>query len=227
MQTINEVFDKFLVDQSARLTKTTFNRYRVVMELFEDYLNGYAYQCLEKEDATLFESKHGDGIEFCEIFGPEKIPGIDEFLGYFMIRKVAGSKELMKNTGTVMRKLITWLKNHSYIENQDFKLFMETVNELKDDLPKVVEFKEALSAVTNKNYSEQFESYQEGYFSITKVESGKLWLEDYIDSDLNIGPVIVSIQISSLAKVGWVINLELGRRDRKWYIIENGSVYPN
>lgn len=51
--------------------------------------------------------------------------------------------------------------------------------------------------------------------------------EDYIDSDIEIGPVIVPKEISSFIKEGWSVYLELRRKNNKWYIIGSGNVYPD
>jgi len=44
--------------------------------------------------------------EFCDIFGPEHIlSSIDEFLGYFMVRKVIAGKALLRTAGTTTKRL--------------------------------------------------------------------------------------------------------------------------
>lgn len=230
METINQVFEKFLSDQSRRLKMTTFNKYAGVIELFENYMDSYAHNYLEKEESELYWRKYyNEKKEFCEIFKIEKIGSseISEFLSYFMIRKVAGSKELMKNAGTVMRKLIKWLKDNSYIDNDKFRLLYEEVNDLKDDLLKVEELSDFLYEEATKNDLLQYEKYEEGYFTIKKVQTDRLWLEDYIESDIEIGPVIVSKKISSFAHEGWTAYLELGRKNNRWYITGSGKVYPD
>src|SRR4051794_16307264 len=41
----------------------------------------------------------------CRLFGAEKIiESLGEFLGYFMVRKVAASEELLRASGTIMAK---------------------------------------------------------------------------------------------------------------------------
>ncbi len=78
-----------------------------------------------------------------------------------------------------------------------------------------------------KNSFRQYEIYEESYFIIKKVEAGKLWFEDYMDSDMEIYSVFVSKKISSLAKEGWTAYLELGRKNKRWYITGSGKVYPD
>lgn len=66
----------------------------------------------------------------------------------------------------------------------------------------------------------------DGYFRVTKIESRKLWLEDYMGIKGMVSPVSVSTGISSMCKVGWVINLELGKTGKSWKMLECGNVYP-
>jgi len=231
METIVQVIEKFLADQKERLEKSTFIKYEDVMQLFEIYMNNYAYNYLEKNEQELFCNKYkNEKKEFCKIFGIEKlaVSEISEFLSYFMIRKVTSSKELMTNTGRVLSKFIKWLRENSYINNNEFELLYEAVNEIKSDLPKVVKLSNLFYEEATKNSLYQYEIYEESHFTIKKVEADRLWLEDYYsDSDMKIGPVIVPKKISSFVKEGWTAYLELGRKNKNWYITGSGNVYPN
>jgi len=52
------------------------------------------------------------------------------------------------------------------------------------------------------NPIDDFTERVDGYFRVTKIETRKLWLEDYMGSRGTVGPVSVSTEISSLCKVG-------------------------
>ena len=101
MKTIKQVFEEFLKEQQVRLKPSTYRRgYKDAMYLFEQCLNSYAYQYLDEKDSKLFDKLYNEkNKEFCEIFGPDKIGSseIGEFLDYFMIRKVMGSKRAHEN----------------------------------------------------------------------------------------------------------------------------------
>ena len=117
MKTIKQVLEEFLEEQQARLKPKTYSGYEDAIFLFEQCLNGYAYQYLNEEDSKLFDKLYNEkNKEFCEIFGPDKIgpAEIGEFLDYFMIRKVIGSKELMKTVGRVMKKFVKWMDEKGY-----------------------------------------------------------------------------------------------------------------
>jgi site-specific recombinase XerD len=139
MENLKKILDDFLSDQDERLSKRTYNDYRNVIELFEDYLNSYAYMHLSEEEQEDFEEKSIFGAEsFCEMYSADKLGSmeVDAFLTDFLIRKVMAQKSLMKKAITVMRKFSKWLKNNNYIDDDKFKKIYSTINENKDDLSK-------------------------------------------------------------------------------------------
>jgi hypothetical protein len=72
------------------------------------------------------------------------------------------------------------------------------------------------------NYTSDFDAY----FEIVKIEPGKLWLEDYLESGKEVGPVIVSEEISSKCKFGWPVSLCIAKTGKVWRILESGYVLP-
>ena len=108
--TISQVLVMFLLEQGKRLKHPTMRKYIQVIILLRNSLNNHAYLHLDKEENEFFDKLYGRGLEFCDIFGPEKIlPEIDKFLGYFMVRKVMAGKGLLRASGTVTKKLAKWL----------------------------------------------------------------------------------------------------------------------
>ena len=60
---------------------------------------------------------------------------------------------------------------------------------------------------------------------MTKIKTGKLWVEEMGGGE-EIGPVLVSNDITSICKLGWVICLGLGKTNKGWGMLECGNVYP-
>lgn len=229
MKTIKQVFDEFLEEQQVRLKPRTYGGYEDAIYLFEQCLNSYAYQYLDDKDSKLFDKLYNEkNKEFCELFGPDKIGSseIGEFLDYFMIRKVMGSEELMKTLGRVMRKFVKWMNEKGYMNEGEYDNSAEIVDELKDELPKVVELSSLIYEYIEDNPPEEFSESVDGYFRVIKIEPRKLWLEDYIACGGTLGPVSVSTEISSMCKEGWVIYLELGKTSKGWQMLVSGTVYP-
>ena len=229
MKTIKQVFEEFLEEQQVRLKPRTYGGYEDAIYLFEQCLNSYAYQYLDDKDSKLFDKLYNEkNKEFCELFGPDKIGSseIGEFLDYFMIRKVMGSEELMKTVGRVMRKFVKWMNEKGYMNEGEYDNSAEIVDELKDELPKVVELSSLIYEYIEDNPPEDFSESVDGYFRVIKIEPRKLWLEDYIACGGTLGPVSVSTEISSMCKEGWVIYLELGKTSKGWQMLVSGTVYP-
>lgn len=114
--TIDDSLDAFLADQRQRLSARTMRIYEDVIGLLRDCLNGYGPNTLDEPDRKRWEEAYQDDEEaFCHLFGPERIlPEVDEFLGYFMVRKVMAGQDLLRSAGTVTKKLAVWLHEHGH-----------------------------------------------------------------------------------------------------------------
>lgn len=231
-QTIQEVFQSFLSEQQTRLAPSTFARYKDVIELFAHSLNSYAYQSLQEAERKAWEKRWEADKEagsFCNTFGPDKIPeNIAEFLGYFLIRKVSAGQDLLKASGTVMRKLLKWLEENNLVHSDSIGEAEELVDDIGPELPKA----EKLSMILGQLCLEPpqgrlLEEWEGGYAVIEKIEPGRLWFRDDFGGDEVVGPVIVSKGATEVAKVGWSISaLYLVRTSRGWRMAEVGNVYP-
>lgn len=77
-----------------------------------------------------------------------------------------------------------------------------------------------------KSPHEKYAKELNSRFTIKKIESGELWLEDFESTGELTGPVLVSEEISSLCRVGWTVVLRIGKIGDKWRIINSKAVYP-
>ena len=112
---IETALDEFLVSQLHLRSPATICRYEEVLDLLGDYLDGYAHEQLGAEEHAFFvrhyEAEGDQQRDFCELFGPDKIPpAIDEFLNFFMTSKVMGSGKLKKTASSLCKKLTRWLQ---------------------------------------------------------------------------------------------------------------------
>jgi hypothetical protein len=230
MVTIEQALDKFLEEQEARLRPRTYRGYDYAINLFVAYLDGYAYQYLDGKDAERYKKLRIDyDRRFIDVFGPEIIDTsmVSEFLGDFMVRKVMCGKDFMRTTSTVMRRLMKWMHERGYMGDEEREEAIGVVDALKDDLPKVVELAYLILEYADNAPWEDYSRTQEGYFTVTRVEPGRLWLKDNRGSGRKVGPISVSKEISSMCKVGWTISLELGKTKEGWRILQSGCVYPS
>ena len=224
---IQAVFAEFLADQRERLKRNTLNRYESILELFEASMDGYAYQVLDEEETALWEDLYNargpEHREFCEIFGPEKIPeNVGEFLRYFMPHKVICGKDLLRAAGTVTKKLGKWLADKGYVEGDDADDMADSGARASKELPAAEALAEALSAyaaATSVAATERIE----GYFEIRAVGPNSLALEA-LASDAKM-TVPVPGGAAEACRPGWTICGCVGRSARGWRLVEVWSVY--
>jgi len=228
MKTIKINIEKFLLEQQERLKTNSYDKYLEILELFTIYLNNLAIHSLDESDRLIFERNFIEGRkEFCDIFSPDILNAshFEEFMDYYMIRKVYTSNSLLKAVGVVLKKYVKWLYEHRYMSEVKFQESFEIIKDLKGDLPQSGKLSDLIYNYIDKSRCDSYTKSRGGYFSVVNIESGKLWLVDEFDGD-NIGPVYVSNDISSRCKKGWVICLELGKTAKGWVMISSGNVYP-
>ncbi len=226
--TIDEALEAFLQEQRERLSPRTMRTYDEVVFLLRSSLNSYAYDSLDELEQSCWRKAFDDGDEeaFTKLFGPDKIVGhLGEFLGYFMIRKVMAGEELLRASGTVAKKLASWLREQGYITDAQRKEAAERGADAAHDLPKADRLGQLLQlelAKTPRVDPDEVPDKQwvEDFLAIERVEPGALWFEG------GIGPVPVSREASDLAQVGWGVNIVLAQLRGKWRIVELGFVYP-
>jgi hypothetical protein len=224
---IEDVFSEFLRDQQRRLKTRTFHRYEEVIDLLRHCLNGYGYHELDNSaEVALYEKLYFQkNLEFCFIFGPDKIlPSLSNFLNYFMIRKVMASEALLQSTGTVAKKLIRWLEERGYIDREQALRGIRIASEAARELPAAERLARLLYEYAQNHAPRYWTSELDDYFTIDTVHPGILILSG--SSTSGIVEVRVPKEITDHCRVGWQVNLLLGKTRNGWCILETGNVYP-
>jgi hypothetical protein len=225
--TIDSALTEFLAEQRERLSARTFANYEDVVRLLRSSLDDYGPNSLDARERRRWEAAFEEDDEaFCHLFGPEKIPEhLGEFLGYFMIRKVFASQELLKASGTVTKKLARWLQARGYIDEEAAGDAVERAQDAGVELPAADRLGELLhdaAAAAPPLDPEEVgdEDWVEDYLAIVRVESGRIWFER------GVGPIAVPKEASDLAQPGWSLFVTAAKHRGRWYLLENGFVYP-
>ena len=211
--TIGEVLEQFLTDQRAVLSVRTMRNYDYVIELLQDSLNGYGPNSLGAAQSARWKKAYdaGDEEAFCRLFGPEELlANLDEFLGYFMVRKVFASQELLRSAGTVAKKLANWCYEHGYVSGEERDLAVERGADGSQDLPRAERLATLLFELSRTTPSLDPDElapgdFVEEYLVIERVDPGKLYFSG------GIGPLPVPAKASTLAKPGWRVTLTVAR----------------
>jgi len=226
--TIDEALDAFLAEQRERLSPKTLRSYEDVVSLLRSSLNSYAYESLDELERKRWEKAFdaGDEEAFTKLFGPGKVvEHLGAFLGYFMVRKVMAGQDLLRASGTVTKKLASWLHEHGHISEYERADALERGGDAARELPRADRLGQLLHEEMKKTPpfdpdDVPDEHWVEDFLAIERVEPGALWFEG------GIGPVRVSKEASDLAEVGWGVNVVLAPLRGDWRIVELGFVYP-
>jgi hypothetical protein len=227
--TIDDALEAFLADQRERLSPRTMCNYEDVINLLRHCLNGYGPNSLDGPDHKRWEEAYEDDEEaFCHLFEPEYILSeVDEFLGYFMVRKVMASQDLLRSAGTVTKKLARWLHEHGYAGEDARDMAVDRGTKASRDLPRAERLANLLYEQSLATATPDRADLRSGDIvgedlplQIERVEPGKLFFTG-VD-----GPLRVSRQASDLAKPGWDVTITLLRQRGTWKALEVGNVYP-
>ena len=225
---IEEVLTLFLKEQQKRLKTRTLNRYEEVVDLLRHCLNGHGYHDLDNSsEVALYEKLYFQkNLEFCLIFGPEKIlSSLGNFLNYFMIRKVMASEALLQAAGIVTKKLVKWLEEKDYIDKEMADKGIRLAAEAARELPAAERLARLLYEYAQSHAPRYWTAELDDYFLIDQIHPGILILSGVATS--GIVEVRVPKEITDHCRKGWQINLLLGKTRNGWCILETGNVYPN
>ncbi len=225
---INTLFDDFLKEESSRIKKSTLKRYNLVIELFRhcldmeglDFLSDREYQLYEK--LSLYK-----GLGFCSIFGADKIiPAIPAFLGDFMIRKVAASESLLRSSGTVIKRFVAYLMERGLVPRSKAKKAIAYASEASKVLPAVERLARLLYEYAHNHPPKFWNMEIDDFFTIEEIMPGKIILSSS-STEFDMIELRLPEEIIAHCRVGWHVNLLLGKTPRGWQIIETGNVYPD
>ncbi|MDD3827880.1 MAG: hypothetical protein PHY79_18090 [Anaerolineae bacterium] len=235
---IDAVLEGFIVEQRERLKPATLRKYEYIVDLMRIHMNGYGSNHLSKREKRMYEalqnSRKMEEVDFCSVFGPEKIvDNLDEFLGYFIVRKVNASQEDLRSAGTVTKKLSRWLFDEGHISEESSREGFVLASEATRVLPRaekaaqlIFEYVDNLPIDPDDLEDEDYIEYD--HFVVDMVEPKRIWLRGCFMDDTveTLGPIPLPMEVTELLKEGWTMGCALGRLRGKWIIVESGNIYP-
>jgi hypothetical protein len=209
-----------------------FNDRDRVAHLIADHLDSYAYERLPKPDRTWWESRWNEDEEagaFSRLFGPEWIVEIiDDFLGWFVFRKVMAPPEQVATFGPLCEELLRWMASEGHATLAQVAGPVERARRAADELPLADELGTLLYASSEAHADDEVTEtadWVDQMAVIVRTEPGALWFRSETGREL--GPVRVPERAAEIARVGWQVSAaSFGRLDDGWCMLEIGNVYP-
>ena len=229
--TINQVLDGFMLVQRKRLSVSSARRYEEILGYFRSCMDGYGHQWLSDEEAELFNREYGRDEEkgsFCNLFGPEKIlENLDDFLGWFLVRKTMVSKSTLQPVPTILRKFIYWMVEQGHVTADAADGSAELLDEA-GSLAKAQEFSRRLYDAVEEGPIDSLiedQDWENEMAVISRVAQAKVSFQNE-ESGYELS-LDVPEDVAKLAEPGWRISaLHLARTSKGWCLLEMGNVYP-
>ena len=233
MTTIRDALSQFLDDTDEGNRRSMSSPFMVI-DLFRNSLDEYGHEDLNEFERQRFDEEWSEDNRFCDIFGPDHIQPfhINHFLRTFVIRNVMGTKGFRKACGPVMKKLASWLLEKKHWDEDAMRYSRELVgddaggdlvgcDELTTALLEYVEVHPADNEVADLDHDD----YYDDQLTIKKVEAAKIVFDGFLDGEEDI---VISLpkSVTSKAKAGWSVTMEIARMKGKWRILGIGNGYP-
>lgn len=223
---IDQVLEEFLTEQEERLALRTYGQYETVIELLREYLERYVTPS-DPALAKAVDEAHRTGTEYavCGLCPPREIvDNIDDFLSWFMVRKVLAGQDLMRAAGTVSRRLGKWLYEHNYIDGDDATVYQDETTRLSRSLPKATALRDKLVQWVDGLPKMKSEKTYDGHFQIVVI-TDRGWKVAGVLSSLS-GEVPVPSTLRHSPEVGWQVSGVIAQTPQGLRWVEIWNVYP-
>jgi hypothetical protein len=152
---IQALMDLFLAELRKTRSKRDGAEVDGSLDLLRSGLEGYGYQYLTRRELERWQAASEDRdlglMTFCRLFGARALAAyLDEFFGYFMIRKVILSAADSRATIEDVRAFVDWLGRQGYLTASQARKAKGRIARASDELPAAERLGELLHAESEK-----------------------------------------------------------------------------
>lgn len=221
-ESIAGLISSFLRDQLGQVAPSTCRKYERALESVMIALDSYGYN---NNPGIDYDSVQEAGKTFCEVATIEALLNyMKEFFGYFMPRKMHASINEVSECRTALRRFLQWLSESDMIDPEAAQAYRRQVSRLAAEGIKAarVRWYEFAPVETPPH---QVDETLEDHFTITRVEPGKLWLEDMNNTGTP-GMVRAPRAFTDLCEPEMDLAAEIQRTGDRWYLVDVYNAYP-
>ena len=200
------------------------------LELLSSALNNYGHEHLSRADTKRFIDAFEDAEDedtFSRMFGVEEmLTYIDEFVSWFLIRKVIMPLGQTEQTIEDVRGFVEWLAESGEIGTGQARKALGAIATASIDVPSAERLAHILHDLARRSTETaaagrtRWDETIEDYLVIERVAPGRIWFID------GVGPIKVPEAASALARPGWTVSCLVARVGTTWHLLETGNVYP-
>jgi|OpeIllAssembly_1097287.scaffolds.fasta_scaffold61119_2 hypothetical protein len=217
--------------KTLSVSAKTKKDYEEVLDLFIESLCSDPSSVVEGKDGSYLLAAQWDAY-----YGG----AVDNFLNWWFPRKVLGADDLHRKAPGILRKWLKWCYEQGYFAKQRYDDFMEALPRGKGNEVKRLQkagdllyrlhtpdpgawLRGEVDKVVPIFQREKPQQFDEGYMKILRFEGNCAYLEN--EEGKKRGPVMLSMELVKLLRVGDVMNVGIGKYGRSWRVLESGNVY--
>lgn len=251
--TLQETFDRFLfhLQKEEHASPKSVERSERIFDLFSEYLIYYSdlFQTDEIEDYAspqeweeslenfVAQLTQGDQDNTPSLEGLpfERIDAeyLRDFIAWHLLREPSVDSLLVQHASETLVQWIHYAKTQQWLNENEAQIWLDTLQDTLPDAKRAAIAAHLLlyhirlgGGISPRLRGKRFETFKEGHARVAQTTDSELWLAFDTDPKAMIGPVVLPKTILQQLRIGDVIDIELGKREDTWTIVDIGPVYP-
>lgn len=251
--TLQETFDRFLSHRQKEENASTksIEKNERIFDLFSEYLIYYSdlFQADEIEDDT----NHQEWEESLENFVTQLMEGdqdntpsleglpferidaeyLRDFIAWHLLRDPGVDSLLVQYAAETLLHWVNYAKTQQWLSPAQAQSWQDTIQDTLPDAKRAAIAAHLLlyhirlgGGISPRLRGKRFETFKEGHARVAQTTDTELWLAFDNDPKAMIGPVVLPKTILQQLRIGDVIDIELGKREGSWTMVDIGPVYP-
>ncbi len=219
---ITGLISSFLQEQLIRVSLPTCQKYERAMQSLALALDAYGYSCADVDCDSVQEADK----TFCEVAGVEPLLSyLGEFFGYYLPRKMHASVSEVRECRAALGRFLQWLSEAGIIDPDDARAHRSEVLRMGAEGIKAARLRWYEFAPVEAPPADQVDESLEEHFTVTRVEPGKVWLEEASETG-EPGMVRAPRAFTDLCEAGMDLAAKVQRAGDRWYLMDVYNVYP-
>jgi hypothetical protein len=251
--TLQESFDSFLLhlQHDESITPEALAQHERIFQILSEYL--LYYSDLFRSEEVEYAINPADWEASLESFIDQLIQGdldntpsleglafssidgeyLRDFIAWHVLRDPAVDSLMVQQAVETLSAWLDYAKAHDWLDKASLQHWQDMIQDTLPDAKRAAIAAHLLlyhvrlgGGVPPRLRGKRFETFKEGHARIAQITDEELWLAFDNAPKAMIGPVALPKTILQQLRIGDVIDIELGKREGVWTIVDIGPVYP-
>jgi len=251
--TLQESFDSFLLhlQHDDDITPETLAQHERIFQILSEYLIYYSdlFRSENVEDSSTIQDWEASLESFIDQLmqgDQDNTPSLEglsfssidseylrDFIAWHVLRDPAVDSLMVQQAAETLLAWLDYAKTHDWLDKNTLQHWQDIIQDTLPDAKRAAMAAHLLlyhirlgGGISPRLRGKRFETFKEGHARIAQITDTELWLAFDNAPKAMIGPVVLPKTILQQLRVGDVIDIELGKREGVWTIVDIGPVYP-